>query len=122
MFIKKSNAVCIFVNLCSTLFSLWFKLSMSSALFCFFVEMHKRRGKKITGIKLNVDRQFSKFSDVNLCNLIEGDGAVPISRKNCHPFPPFPFINIRLSNEIFYIFHVTIFITTTLLPSRPPSF
>ena len=88
-----------------------------------FVEMHKRRGKKLTGIKMNIDRQFFKyvieFSDFNLCNLIEGGGVVPIVRKDCHPFPPFPFTNICLSNDFFYIFYLSIFIATTPHPAPP---
>ena len=91
-----------------------------------FVEMHKRRGKKLTRIKMNIDRQFFKyvieFSDFNLCNLIEGGGVVPIVRKDCHPFPPFPFINICLSNDFFYIFYLSIFIATTPLPAHPLPF
>ena len=55
---KKSNAVCIFANLCSTLFSLWFKFS--SAWFYFLSKCTKKRTR--TGEYLNVDRQF--FKDV----------------------------------------------------------
>ena len=40
---KKSNAVCIFANLCSTLFSLWFKFS--SAWFYFLSKRTKKEGK-----------------------------------------------------------------------------
>ena len=40
---KKSNAVCIFANLCSTLFSLWFKFS--SAWFYFLSKCTKKRTK-----------------------------------------------------------------------------
>ena len=55
---KKSNAICIFVNLCSTLFSLWFKFS--SAWFYFLSKCTKERGKKLTRKNLNVDRQSFK--------------------------------------------------------------
>ena len=54
---KKSNAVCIFANLCSTLFSLWFKFS--SAWF-YFLSKCTKKGQKLIGKKLNVDRQFLK--------------------------------------------------------------
>ena len=54
---KKSNAVCIFANLCSTFFSLRFKFS--SAWF-YFLSKCTKRGQKLTGKKLNVDRQFFK--------------------------------------------------------------
>ena len=40
---KKSDAICIFANLCSTLFSLWFKFS--SAWFDFLSKCTKKRGK-----------------------------------------------------------------------------
>ena len=50
--------------------------------------------------------------DVTLRNLIEE--AVPNLRKSCHPFPPFLFTNTPLSNEGFYIFHLPLFLTTTL--------
>ena len=56
---KKSNAICIFANLCSTLFSLWFKFS--SAWFYCLSKCTKRR-QKLIGKNLNVDRQF--FEDV----------------------------------------------------------
>ena len=59
---KKQNAICIFVNLCSALFSLWFKFS--SAWFYFLSKSTREEGKKLTGKNLNVNRQF--FKDVNL--------------------------------------------------------
>ena len=55
---KESNSVCIFANLCSTLFSLWFKFS--SASFYFQLKCTKKRGWKLIGKNLNVDRQFFK--------------------------------------------------------------
>ena len=55
---KKSNAIFILANLCSTLFSLWFKFSL--AWFYFLSKCAKRRGQKLTGKNLNVDRQFFK--------------------------------------------------------------
>ena len=54
---KKSNAICIFANLCSTLFSRWFKFLHLGSTSC---ENAKKRGKKLTGKHLNVDRQFLK--------------------------------------------------------------
>ena len=41
-------------------FSLWLKLSTFFSLVLIFLEMHNRCGKKLTGEKLNVDRQFFK--------------------------------------------------------------
>ena len=41
---KKPNAICIFANLCSTLFSLWFKFP--SALAPLSVKMHKKKREK----------------------------------------------------------------------------
>ena len=38
---KKSNAVCIFENLCSILVSMWFKLSIFFSLISFSVKIHK---------------------------------------------------------------------------------
>ena len=68
---KKSNAVCIFA--CH--FSLWFKLNIFFSLLLFSVEIHKRTGKKLTGKKINLDRQFFKYVICiliyfTLCNLI----------------------------------------------------
>ena len=57
---QKSNTICIFANLCSTLFSLWFKFS--SAWLYFLSKCTKVRRKKVTGKNLNVDEQF--FKDV----------------------------------------------------------
>ena len=57
---KKLDPVCIFANLRSTLFSLWF--NFSSAWFYFLSKSTKERWKKLTGKNLNVDRQF--FKDV----------------------------------------------------------
>ena len=42
---KKSNAVCIFANLCSTLFSLWFKFSSAWFWFYFLSKCTKNRAK-----------------------------------------------------------------------------
>ena len=60
-FIKKPNAVCIYASLRSTLFSLRFKFSIFFIFVLLFVEMHKRRGKKLAEMKLNVDKQFFKY-------------------------------------------------------------
>ena len=62
-----------------------------------------------------------EFFDAILCNLITRGGAVPILRKNCHPFPPFPFTNTALPNEDFYIIQLPLFITTPL-PAFPLPF
>ena len=43
-----------------------------------------------------------------------GVWALPIIRKNCLPFPPFPFINTVLWNKDFYIFLVPLFVATNL--------
>ena len=50
---KKSNAVCTFANLCSTLFSLWFKFSL--VWFYFLSKCTKEKEKN-----WNVDTQFFK--------------------------------------------------------------
>ena len=39
---------------------LWLKLSIFFSLVLFSLEIHSRSGKKLTGRKLNVDRQFFK--------------------------------------------------------------
>ena len=76
---KKSNAICIFANLRSTLFSLWF--NFFSVWFYFLSKCTKQRGKKLTGKKLNVNRQFFKnaicifFFYFPLFKLIAGGGA-----------------------------------------------
>ena len=57
---KKSDAICIFANLCSTLFSLCFKFP--SAWFYYLLKYTKKWGQKLTEKNLNVDRQF--FKDV----------------------------------------------------------
>ena len=41
--------------------SLWLKLSIFSGLVLFFLEMHKRCGKKLTRKNINVNRQFFKY-------------------------------------------------------------
>ena len=97
-------------------FSLWLKLSIFFSLVLFFLEMHNRSRKKLTGKKLNVDRQF--FKDVLCVNLLqEGWG----STNSCHLFPQFPSINTSLSNEDFYLFHLLLFVIA-LVPGRLPSF
>ena len=50
-------------------FSLWLKLSIFFSLVIFSVEMHNRSRKKLTGKKLNVDRQF--FKDVLCVTLLQ---------------------------------------------------
>ena len=82
-------------------FSLWLELSIFFTLVLFALEMHTRSRKELTEKKLNVDTVLQRFT---LCNLIaRGGGAVPFPRKNCHPFPPFPFINTSSQMKIFYI-------------------
>ena len=55
---KKSNAICIFANLCSTLFFLWFK---SSPARFYFLSKCTKKGRKPNGKNLNVDRQLFKM-------------------------------------------------------------
>ena len=50
---KKSIAICIFSNFCSTLFSLWF--TFSSAWFYFLSKCTKKKEQTVTGKNLNVD-------------------------------------------------------------------
>ena len=57
---KKSNAICIFEKLRSTLFSLWFKFSLTW--FYFLSKCTQENGKKLTEKNLNAGRQF--FKDV----------------------------------------------------------
>ena len=83
-------------------FSLWLKLSICFSLVLFSLEMHSRSGKKLTEKKIK--SRSTVLQTCTLCNLIAGGGgAVPILRKNCHPFPPFPFINTSSQMKIFYI-------------------
>ena len=74
---KKRNAICIFANLCSTLFSLLFKFS--SAWFYFLSKCKKKRGQKLTGKNVNVNiqifRDVIRIFYVNLFNLIAGGGV-----------------------------------------------
>ena len=92
---KKSNAICIFANLCSTLFSLWFKFSW--VWFYFLLKCKKEREKRLNGKNWNV-----RSTVLQRCNphFLEGVGAVPILRKNCNPFA----LNISLSNDQMKIF------------------
>ena len=98
---KKSNAVCIFTNLCFTLF----KLNIIFSLVLFSVKIHKRRGKRLTSEKLNVNRQFFKyviciffffFLDITLCNPIVGARQYQFLEKTVtyftyfHLLKPFP--------------------------------
>ena len=50
-------------------FSLWLKLSIFFSLVLLFLEMHNRCWKKLTGKKLNVDRQF--FKDLLCVTLLQ---------------------------------------------------
>ena len=83
---KESNAICIFANLCSTLFSLWFKFS--SAGFYFLSKFTKKR-EKGNRENLNVDRQF--FKDVIRIfgfNLIAGGGGNTSDSQKLQPISP----------------------------------
>ena len=84
-------------------FSLWLKLSIFFRLVLFSLKMYNRSGKKLIGKNC---RQF--FKDVlSVTLLLEeggGEGAVPILRKNCRPFPRFPFINTSSQMKIFIYF------------------
>ena len=89
---KKSNAICIFANLCSTLFRVWFKFS--AAWFYFLSKYRKERGKQLTGNNLNVCRQFFKdvihiFWCYPVSPNCRGVWAIPIPAKNCSPFAHF---------------------------------
>ena len=100
---KKSNAVCIFTNLCFTLF----KLNIIFSLVLFSVKIHKRRGKRLTSEKLNVNRQFFKC---------RGE-TVPILRKNCHLFHLFPFVKTFPNQIKIFIYSTYPFLLQT--PSLP---
>ena len=83
---KESNAICIFANLRSTLFSLWFKFS--SAGFYFLSKFTKKR-EKGNRENLNVDRQF--FKDVIRIfgfNLIAGGGGNTSDSQKLQPISP----------------------------------
>ena len=89
-------------------FGLWFKLSIFFSLVLFSLEMYTRSGEKITRKKENVDRLL--FKDTLCVTLLQKTGgggggwrgrAVSIFRKNCLPFPRFPFINTSSQMEAF---------------------
>ena len=85
---KKSNAVFIFAKLCSTL--VWHKLSIIWSLVLFSLEMHNRSRKKLTGKKLNVDRQF--FKDALCVTLLqEGVGQYQLFGKIATYLPHFHY-------------------------------
>ena len=80
--------------------SLWLKLSIFFSLVLFSIERLNRSRKKLTGKKIKC--QQAVLQRCTLCNLIAGGGrTVPILRKNCPTFPPFPFINTSSQMKIF---------------------
>ena len=94
-------------------FSLWLKLSIFFSLVLFFLEMHKRCGKKLTGKKLNVDRQF--FRDVLCVTLLqEGVGQYQFLGKIATHFPHFHLLTPPLKWRFSYI-------PTTPFLLQPPS-
>ena len=83
-------------------FSLWLKLSIFFSLVLFFLEMHNRSGKKLTGKKLNVDRQF--FKDVLCVTLLqEGVGQYQFLGKIAIHFPHFHLSTPPLKWRVLYI-------------------
>ena len=119
---KKSNAVCIFTNLCFTLF----KLNIIFSLVLFSVKIHKRRGKRLTSEKLNVNRQFFKyvicifffffFLDITLCNPIVGARQYQFLEKT-HLFHLFPFVKTFPNQIKIFIYSTYPFLLQT--PSLP---
>ena len=120
---KKSNAVCIFTNLCFTLF----KLNIIFSLVLFSVKIHKRRGKRLTSEKLNVNRQFFKyviciffffffFWFYSVLPNCRGE-TVPILRKNCHLFHLFPFVKTFPNQIKIFVYSTYPFLLQT--PSLP---
>ena len=111
-----SNVFCIFANLCSTIVC----GSNVIRLVLFSDEMHKRRGKNLTGKILHVDRQIVK--DV-ICifwcyyvNLIaEGTVTIPFLLQ----FPPFPFINAPSQMKILMYSINPILLQPLPCPSAP---
>ena len=82
--------------------SLWLKLSISSALVLFSLEMHNGSENKLTGKKLNVGRQF--FKDVPYVTLLqEGVGQCQILGKISTHFPHFHLSTPPLKWRFLYI-------------------
>ena len=111
-------------------FGVRFKLSIFFNLVLFPLKMHRRRGEKLTGKKLNVDRQFFKdVTCVTLCNSVQpncndeevgGRGSIGStnSSEKFSSFSPFPFINTSFQLRLLYN-PVTLPIT---IPSQPTHF
>ena len=113
---KKSNAICIFANLSSTLVCSWNGIFFSLVLCS--IEVHKRRGKKP-----NVDRQFFKqviciFFYLTKCNLIAGSRQYQFLGKILTHFTHFHLSTPTHLNEDYYIFHLRLFIIIYLF-ARP---
>ena len=83
-------------------FTLWLKLSIFCSLVLFSLELHNRSRKKLTGKKLNVDRQF--FKDV-LCVILlwEGVGQYQLLGKIPTHFPHFHLLTPPLKWRFSYI-------------------
>ena len=95
---KKSNSVFIFLKLFH--FSLWLKLSifLVGSIFSLNSQQEQKKG--------NREKNKCRQTVLQRCTLftlfIAGEGtAVTILRKNCHPFPPFPFIKTSFQIKIF---------------------
>ena len=83
-------------------FSLWLKLSIFFSLVLFSLKIHKRRGKKLSGKKLNVDGQF--FKDVLCVTLLqEGVGQYQFLGKIASHFPHFHLATPPLKWRFLYI-------------------
>ena len=85
-------------------YSMWFKLSIFFSLVLFSLEMHNRSRKKLTGKKLNVDRQF--FKDVLCVTLLqEGLRQYWFLGKIATHFPHFYLSRPPLKWRFLYIRH-----------------
>ena len=122
---KKSNTICIFANLCSTLISLWFK--SSSAWFNFRLKFTKERGKKLPGLNLNVDRQFFKdvicIFYVTLFNLTtEGWGQYQFLGKIATHLPYFHLLTPLSKDQIKIFIYSTypFLLQPAFLLTQPP--
>ena len=94
-------------------YSMWFKLSIFFSLVLFSLEMHNRSRKKLTGKKLNVDRQF--FKDVICVTLLqEGVEQYQFLGKITTQFPHFHLLTPSVKWRFLYI-------PTTPFLWQPPS-
>ena len=104
---KKSNAVCIFANICSNLVC-GSSLCIFFSLILYFVKIYKRRGKRLNWEK-NVGRQFFKYVIwIFWCFSVK-------TNCGCHPFHLFPFINTPP-----FIFHLLLFLKNPSPSAQPP--